>query len=95
MVDPGDDTGNRGPESPIKAVRSVGPLLSAGIQLAVAVVAMFFVGRWLDGKFGTGPWLMIVGGLIGSAGGLISFIRTAMDVGRAESKKEPPSDKKE
>jgi F0F1-type ATP synthase assembly protein I len=95
VVGPGDDTGKRGPESPFKAVRSVGPLLSAGIQLAVTVVAMFFIGRWLDGKFDTSPWLMIVGGLIGSAGGLISFIRTAMAVGRAESKKEPSSDNKE
>jgi F0F1-type ATP synthase assembly protein I len=76
----------------MKAVRSIGPLLSAGIQLAITVVAMFFIGRWLDGKFGTAPWLMIVGGLIGSAGGLISFIRTALEVSRSESTKEPPPD---
>jgi F0F1-type ATP synthase assembly protein I len=55
---------------------------------------MFFIGRWLDSKFGTAPWLMIVGGLIGSAGGLISFIRTALDVGGRESTKEPPPDSK-
>ena len=95
MADPGDDTTKRGPESSFRAVRSVGPLLSAGIQMAVTVVAMFFIGRWLDGKFGTGPWLMITGGLIGSAGGIISFIRTALAVSRSESNKEPSSKSKE
>jgi F0F1-type ATP synthase assembly protein I len=61
----------------------------------LAVVVMFFLGRWLDGKFGTDPWLMIVGGCVGSAGGLISFIRTALDVSRSETNKEPPSERKE
>ena len=56
---------------------------------------MFFIGRWLDGKFDTAPWLMIVGGLIGSAGGMVSFIRTALSVGRSESDKQPPSKSKE
>ena len=95
MGDPGDDTTKRGLESSLRAVRSVGPLLTAGIQLAVTVVAMFFIGRWLDGKFDTAPWLMIVGGLIGSAGGMVSFIRTALSVGRSESDKQPPSKSKE
>ena len=61
-----------------------------GIQLALAVVILFFVGRWLDNRWGTSPWLMLVGIFIGIVGGLIRFVRTAMEVGREEDAEEPP-----
>jgi F0F1-type ATP synthase assembly protein I len=53
-----------------------------GLQLALTVVIFFFLGRWLDEKFGTRPWLMIGGLVIGSAGGFINFIRTAASMGK-------------
>lgn len=62
----------------------VGPFLTLGIQLAVAVVAFFFLGRWLDEKLGTAPWLMIGGLFLGSAGGLVQFFRTASTLGKKE-----------
>ena len=61
--------------------------------MAAAVVVMFFLGRWLDTKFGTGPWLMTLGALIGSGGGLYSFIRTALEAGRADSEKKTPENR--
>ena len=71
-------------DPPSTSYRTIGPLFGAGIQLALAVVAMFFLGRWLDEKFGTQPWLMIAGSLIGVSGGLISFVRTVSEVSRQE-----------
>lgn len=63
---------------------SAGPFLTLGMQLAVGVVVFLFLGRWLDGKFDTGPWLTIAGAVLGIAGGFISFFRTAIRLGREQ-----------
>jgi F0F1-type ATP synthase assembly protein I len=55
-----------------------------GIQLALAVVAFFFLGRWLDSVFGCSPWLMFTGLAIGIVGGLIQFFRVALTLGKKE-----------
>ena len=62
----------------------VGPFLTIGIQLAVTVVVLFFVGRWLDDRFGTAPWLMLAGLFLGIVGGMIKFFRSAIELGREE-----------
>jgi ATP synthase protein I len=79
-----DDEQERGSRSWMK---DAGPFLTLGMQLAVAVVAFFFLGRWLDGVFGTEPWLTVIGVVLGMAGGFTSFIRTAMELGRREDRK--------
>ena len=43
-----------------KYIRQVGLLGTVPILLAVGPVVGFLIGRWLDGKFGTEPYLMIV-----------------------------------
>ena len=67
-----------------KSLRTAGPLFGSGIQLAVSAVLMFFVGRWLDDKFGTAPWFMLVGTLFGITAGLYHFIKTANEVSKKE-----------
>ena len=62
-----------------------GPYLTIGMQLAIAVVAFFFLGRWLDGVFGTAPWLMMVGLGLGTLGGFISFFRSVIAMGKKEA----------
>jgi F0F1-type ATP synthase assembly protein I len=64
--------------------REYGPFLTIGIQLAVAVVAFFFLGRWLDSLFGSAPWLMLAGLALGITGGLVQFLKTALRLGRRE-----------
>lgn len=59
-----------------------GPYLTMGIQLALAVVAFFFLGRWMDTKLGTTPWLMLAGLMLGIVGGFIKFFRAATSLGR-------------
>jgi F0F1-type ATP synthase assembly protein I len=61
-----------------------GPFLTLGIQLAIAVVMFFFLGRWLDSLLGTTPWLMIGGLFLGTVGGLIHFFRTAVALGKQQ-----------
>ncbi len=62
--------------------KDFGPFLTMGLQLAIAVVAFFFIGYWLDGKFGTSPWGTIGGAALGATGGLIKFLREATRLGK-------------
>lgn len=86
MSGPDDNESDWGPASSFKAFREAAPFLGAGLQMAAAVVLMFFAGRWLDAKFGTDPWLMLAGMVVGAAGGLYAFIRTVSEVDKAERK---------
>lgn len=62
---------------------------TVGLELAVSVLLGLFGGRWLDGKAGTDPWLMILGLVLGFAAGMNSimrFVRQAdRDAARAEA----------
>ena len=62
--------------------------MTLGLQLGIAVVAFTFLGRWLDGKFGTDPWLMLAGLALGATGGLIAFLKQASDMGKSEDEEE-------
>jgi F0F1-type ATP synthase assembly protein I len=55
-----------------------------GMELAIAVVGMFFIGRWIDAAWSTAPWGMFIGLAIGVVGGFLRFIRRALALGRAE-----------
>ena len=48
---------------------------SVGIELAVSVMIGLFFGRWLDGRIGTAPWMMILFLCVGFAAGLKSIYR--------------------
>jgi F0F1-type ATP synthase assembly protein I len=63
--------------------RDLAPFLTLGLQLAITVVAFFFLGRWIDGKLGTEPWFMLAGLVIGVTGGFIKFFRAASALGKA------------
>jgi ATP synthase protein I len=81
------------PEDPGRRwIAEFGPYLTIGMQLALAVVAFFFLGRWLDDVFDTAPWLMILGLIVGTAGGFISFFRSAMSMAKKEDELEHKGD---
>lgn len=48
---------------------------AAGIQLAASVVGLLLLGNYLDGRFGTGPWLAVGGLVLGFVGGLVNLVR--------------------
>lgn len=52
-----------------------GEVLGAGMQFAGAIILFLFLGRWLDSLFGTEPWLLLMGVLVGAVGGFISLYR--------------------
>ena len=53
-------------------------LASIGLEMGVAVFIGWAVGHWLDQKFGTDPWLMLVFLLIGVAAGFKPVIKLAI-----------------
>jgi len=50
-------------------------LFGLGAELAAPVVLLAAAGYYLDSRWGSKPWLLIVGALLGSVVGLYTFIR--------------------
>lgn len=86
---PRDDRETSASSNYARAIRTAGPLFGSGVQLAASVVIMFFVGRWLDTKLETAPWLMITGIFFGVGAGMYNFIRI---VNRIDGKKSNTED---
>ena len=61
--------------------KDVGPYIGLGLQLAVTVTVMVFIGIWLDGQFDTKPILTIVFAFLGVFAGLYTFIKSALKAG--------------
>jgi ATP synthase protein I len=48
---------------------------AAGIEMAVSIVIGYFGGKYLDGKFGTTPWMMWVGFAAGVGAAVKAVVR--------------------
>jgi len=48
---------------------------SVGLEMGIAVILGLLAGRWLDGHYGTGPWLMMVFTALGMAAGFKGVFR--------------------
>ena len=66
-------------------MQQLAPYMGLGMQLAAAMVAFGALGWWLDGRFATTPWLLIVGIVLGATGGMIHLIRTAVGSSKRDS----------
>jgi ATP synthase protein I len=53
-----------------------------GLELAGAMAVLAFVGYWIDGRFGTGPWGILGGVAIGLVGGLYNMVRESLEAVR-------------
>ena len=74
--DPGrkNDSGNY--------LKDYAPYIGLGLQLALTVVVMAFLGIWLDGKFNSSPWLTIIFSFLGVFAALYNFIKEVIKSGR-------------
>lgn len=50
----------------------------AGLELAGATAGLALAGYWLDGRFDTRPWGLLVGVFIGIVGGLYNLVKDAI-----------------
>jgi len=65
-------------------------LAGMGVRFVVAILLCLFVGKWLDARLGTAPWLLILGVFVGAAASTIAMYRKAFP---PEGPKPPASPK--
>jgi len=65
-----------------KYYKEVGPYIGLGLQLAITVTVMVFIGIWLDGVFETDPILTVVFSFLGVFVGMYTFIKSALKAGK-------------
>jgi ATP synthase protein I len=71
-----------------KGYADVGPYISAGTQYAASIVVCLFIGWWLDVKFGTSPWLVVVGIVLGAVSGFYNLYKTLISGGKQDQDKQ-------
>jgi ATP synthase protein I len=80
---------SRGPSADSPAA-----LAGMGVQFLVAILLCLFAGRWLDGKLGTDPLLMVLGILVGAGVSTVAMYRRVFPPERSGPSgrpKPPPS----
>jgi ATP synthase protein I len=64
-----------------KGMKSFGRYGSVGLELLASIAVGYYLGHWLDGKFGT-HWMGFVGFLLGCYAGFSALFRTAKQMQR-------------
>ena len=82
----GTHDGRGGPEGAGgRGGRSSGPSAAAfagvGIQLGLTLTLFALLGRWLDARLGTSPWLLLLCVFVGAAAGFYSIYRRVIGGG--------------
>lgn len=68
-----------------------GEVLGVGLQFAGAIILFLFLGRWLDERLGTEPWLLLIGVLVGAVAGFVSLYRQLVVVPRERERRQRES----
>ena len=55
--------------------RSILNLMTVGTTLVACIVVGYLLGSFLDRKLGTGPWLVLVGVVLGTTAGFVGLFR--------------------
>ena len=58
--------------------------MGLGIELVAPILLGVFVGRWLDGRWGTEPWLLVAGSVLGLVLGFYSFLRSVLPISKGK-----------
>ncbi|MFQ5351195.1 MAG: AtpZ/AtpI family protein [Thermoanaerobaculia bacterium] len=57
-------------------------LAGLGIELAASVIGFTLLGLWIDRRWQTAPWAVVICASIGFVGGMYNFIRSAQKAAR-------------
>ena len=66
-----------------------GKYVGLGLEMAIGVTLGYFVGAWLDKKYGWTPNGALVGSLLGLAGGMYLLIKQAVQMNADPKPKAP------
>jgi ATP synthase protein I len=72
----------------IEIYRGLGGYGTLGLEIVISVLIGLFGGRWLDERFGTEPWLGVLGFALGVGAAVRSVQRTQRDLRRVAEKEE-------
>jgi len=76
---------SRGPQE----LGDLGRYAGLGLQFALTMAVLGALGWWLDRQFGTLPWLLVLGVLVGALGGFVRIVK-AVPTKSAFTPKRPP-----
>ncbi|WP_200760611.1 AtpZ/AtpI family protein [Effusibacillus dendaii] len=71
-MQPSDDKNKNNPNNPYRAI---GVVSAIGTDLAACLIGGVYLGRWVDGYFGTAPAFLLIGLFVGLATGIYSMIQ--------------------
>ena len=84
----GSPGGRQDESADSRAARRVGSYAGIGIQFAGSILLFLYAGQWIDRRFGTAPWGLLVGVLVGAGAAFYSMYRRLMsDLRRDEEEK--------
>lgn len=63
-----------------------------GFELVASVLVLTLLGWWVDRHFGSAPWGVLSGALIGLIGGMYNLVRQALESVRPDAAAEPSTD---
>ena len=66
-----------------------------GLELAGATAGLALVGYWIDRRFGTGPWGLLGGVVIGIVGGLYNLVKESLEAIREAKAEDDETGEKE
>lgn len=65
-----------------RSVRAMSDYFGIGLQIAASFAFFVFLGYWADTKFGTSPFLMLAGVLVGMVGMGLVLMKTVQKADR-------------
>lgn len=70
------------PTERTRVLRELGRVTGLGLTWALSVLFFLLIGYWLDGRWGTLPWLTMAGAFVGAAGGFLSLYKAVTSAAR-------------
>ncbi|MCB0261780.1 MAG: AtpZ/AtpI family protein [Calditrichia bacterium] len=77
----------RGKKSFVEVLREAAPLLHFGWTLVTLIVVFAYLGNYLDGKWETGPWMMLAGLIFAIIAGFYIFFKLVSKFNQNTSKR--------
>ena len=75
-----------------RQLNALARLASVGIEFSISTVIGLLGGKWVDGKLGTQPWLMLLGLVLGVTAGMRSLLRTVRRANQESAAKRDDTD---
>ena len=63
-----------------ETMRSLAPYLNIGWIFLFSILLGLLIGWWLDKKFGTEPWFMLAGLILGVVTGFYNFFKVVLSI---------------